>query len=128
MDATRFQTFYSAFVKRKAAEELEKYKMAMTTGAWANTNMDPHKEGEEGSRPKFIEHLEDEVNNKIATIYGMAPPKEEEYEIDPNAPFWAAMYRGLEKLHGTAKPTKEEVDRAIADLENKPVLDIDQED
>jgi hypothetical protein len=126
-DARRFQTLYAAFVKRKAAEELEKQKLALMTGIWGNSNYDPQKEGEEGARPKFIEALESDVNKKIAILYGMAPPQEEEFEINPNDPFWSAMYRGLEKMHGTAKPTKEEVDRAIADMESpKSSIDVDQ--
>jgi hypothetical protein len=117
MDARRFQTMYTAYVKRKAAEELETYKMAMIGGVWSNSNWD----GEEGKNPRqqFIEELEEQVNKKIGTIYGMAQEKDE-FEIDQNDPFWAAMYRSLEKQHGTALPTKEEVDRAIAEMESGP--------
>lgn len=91
--------------------------MAMISGVWSNSNWD----GDKGENPrqKFIEELEDNVNDKIASIYGMAK-KNDEYEIDRDDPFWAAMYRGLEKQHGTALPTKDEVDRAIAEMESGP--------
>lgn len=126
-DARRFQTFYGAFVKRKAAEELEKHRLAMISGIWGNTNFD---EEQGTARQKFVEALQESVDDKIATIYGMAP-KSDDFEIDEKNPFWAAMYRSLEKQHGTAKPTKEEVDRAIADQEtgrssDMPDLDVDQ--
>ena len=114
MDARRFQTMYTAFVKRKAAEELEYTKLALTAGIWANSNYDQEK-GD--PRQEFITSVQDSVDEKIGIIYGMAPEKDET-EIDPNAPFWSAMYRGLEKMHGTAKPTKDEVERAIAEFES----------
>lgn len=89
----------------------------MISGVWSNSNWD----GEEGQNPRqqFVEELENQVNDKIANIYGMSN-KEDEFEIDKSDPFWAAMYRGLEKQHGTAVPTPEEVDRAIAEMESGP--------
>lgn len=89
----------------------------MIGGAWSNTNFDT--EGDSNPRQEFLESLEQDVNDKIAIIYGMAKP-EEEFQINENDPFWAAMYRNLEKQHGTAKPTKEEVERAIADRQDMP--------
>jgi hypothetical protein len=126
-DAVRFQTFYAAFLKRKAAEEIERMKVALTTGIWANSNYDSEKQ--DNPRQKFIEALEDDVQKKIATIYGYSV-EPEEYEIDAEDPFWAAMYRGLEKQHGTAKPTKEEVERAIADMTTGGLgsVEVDQMD
>jgi hypothetical protein len=114
MDARRFQSFYSAFVKRKAAEELEQTRLALTAGIWANSNYDTEKGDPRG---EFIQGVQDSVEEKIATIYGVAP-EEDQFEIDESDPFWAAMYRGLEKQHGTAKPTKDEVDRAIAEMDS----------
>jgi hypothetical protein len=122
-DARRFQTLYSAFVKRKAAEELEQTRLALTAGIWANSNYDQEKGDPRG---EFIKGVQDSVDEKIATIYGVAP-EEDEFAIDAENPFWAAMYRGLEAQHGTAKPTKDEVDRAIADLEARDMsMDVDQ--
>lgn len=96
--------------------------MALTAGVWANSNFD--QDGD--PRSKFIESVQSSVDDKIATIYGVTPEKDEA-EIDPNAPFWSAMYRGLEKLHGTAKPTEDEVERAIAELESHNMkMEIDQ--
>lgn len=100
--------------------------MAMIEGIWGNSNWD----GEKGENPrqKFIEELEGQVNKKIATLYGM-PVDKDEFEIDESDPFWRAMYKGLEKMHGTAKPTSDEVDRAIAEMESgagENILEYDQ--
>lgn len=122
-DARKFQTLYATFVKRKAAEELEAYKLQLIGGIWSNSNWDSDKDN---PRQEFIETISKDVEDKIGIIYGMKP-EQDEAEIDETDPFWSAMYRGLEKLHGTAKPTKDEVDRAIAELspsDNK--IDIDQ--
>lgn len=99
--------------------------MALITGVWANSNFDSEKEN---PRQQFIEALERDVNDKIAIIYGVAKP-EDKFEIDKNAPFWAAMYRSLEAQHGTSVPTEDEVDRAIAGQKSdvKLEMDIDQE-
>jgi hypothetical protein len=125
-DAKRFESLYATFVKRKASEELERYKLAVIGGAWSNSNFDT--DDNTNPRQNFIEQLENDVNDRIATIYGMAQPNDE-FEIDENDPFWAAMYRNLEKQHGTAKPTADEVERAIADRQDMPdtsSFEIDQ--
>ena len=97
--------------------------MLMMAAIWANSNYD---DPEKNPRKTFIEQLEKDAEHKLARIYGMES-QEEEFEIDKKDKFWAAMYRGLEKVHGTAVPTKDEVDRAIAD-QNNPFTgtDIDQ--
>ncbi len=97
--------------------------MALLSGIWGNSNYDSEKEDPRG---QFIQSVQDSVDEKIATIYGMAPENTDETEINPDDPFWSAMYRGLEKIHGTAKPTKDEIERAIAESESEFKLDIDQ--
>lgn len=122
MDARRFETLYSTFVKRKQAEKLEIQEMLMIAAIWANSNYD---DPDKNPRQAFINNLERDVEKKLAKIYGMAD-EDIEQEIDENNPFWKAMYRGLEKLHGTAKPTKDEVERAIAGQQSNVGFDFDQ--
>ncbi len=126
MNAKRFETLYATYVKRKQAEKLENQEMLMVAAVWANSNYD---DPEKNPRKQFIDQLEQDSEYKLATIYGMATP-EEQFEIDKKDPFWAAMYRGLEKQHGTAIPTKDEVERAIAgqkDPFSGVDIDIDQQ-
>jgi hypothetical protein len=114
MDARRFETLYATYVKRKQAEKLENQEMLMMAAIWANSNYD---DPEKNPRKHFVEQLEADAEKKLAKIYGI-DTEPEEAEIDKDNPFWAAMYRGLEKMHGTAIPTKDEVDRAIADAKS----------
>lgn len=124
MDARRFETLYRAFVRRKTVEELEERKLAITAALYANSNWDD----KDSPRDQVIEGLEESTQDAIAKVYGMVPTIEEEFEIDPNDPFWSAMYRGLKKQHGSEKPTPEEIEKAkeASQTESGQEYDIDQ--
>lgn len=79
----KFETLFAAFLKRKAVEEAREVKNAMISGLWSNSNYDDNK----NTRQKALKDIENNYQDAIRIIYN-GP---EEYEIDMDQPFFAAM-------------------------------------
>ena len=74
---------FEAFMKRKAVDEAREVKNAMISGLWSNSNYDDNK----NTRQKALKDIEENYQEAIRIIYNGA----EEYEIDLDQPFFAAM-------------------------------------
>lgn len=86
----RFEAFYSAFVKRRVVESLERRKEAMVQALWANSNYDDDK----GSRQNAIQEIEESFTGAIESIDN----PQQETEIDKSDPFFAPSFKALDAL------------------------------
>ena len=74
---------FQAYLKRKAVDEAREIRNAMISGLWSNSNYDDNK----NTRQKALKDIEENYQQAINIIYN-GP---EEYEIDLDQPFFAAM-------------------------------------
>lgn len=89
--ATKFLALYTAYVKRKVADDLSHRRSLEMAALWGNPNLDQEKE----YRPKQMEAIDHSYSLAIARLYDEIDDEEE--EIDKDDPFWQAMERGIQK-------------------------------
>jgi hypothetical protein len=83
-----FDELYTAHLKRKAIERVNRMREIMITGIWGNSNYDPQKKGEESPRTAALKHIEQQFEEAVMKIRGVAT----EYDgFDKENPFFAAM-------------------------------------
>lgn len=70
---------YAAYLRRKAAEDLERYRLAITGGVWANSNYD----GKDSPRGKILEDMDMHIKNTVDKIYGVNQMEASELRADP---------------------------------------------
>lgn len=97
--ASKFQALYSAYAKRKIADELTQRRAMEMAALWGNMNYD-QKENEYDEhvvRMKIMGIIDKQFSTAIGVLYGEIDPIKEDVQIDEGDPFWQAMERGLEK-------------------------------
>jgi len=72
----------------------------MLTGAYANSNYDPQKDGEEGARTRIVEQIEEQYKERLRWIYDrdlMLEERQRAEEAFANDPFFRSV-RHLERI------------------------------
>lgn len=92
--ARKFEHFYVRFQKRQVIEGLERQKNDMVAALWSNSTWDDKK----GTRATAIEQIEEQYAEATRKIKASGTQKQDEEEIDPNNPFFAASERGVAKV------------------------------
>lgn len=95
--ATKFEAFYTAFAKRKIADELTLRRSLEQAAMWGNMNYDSEKDEE--LRQKLQSAIDTGFSKAIAKLYGEEDEEDKEVEIDPDDPWFKAMEQGMKK-HG----------------------------
>ncbi len=95
--ATKFESFYTAFAKRKIADELTLRRSLEQAAMWGNMNYDQEEDTE--IRQKLQAAIDQGFSKAIAKLYGQEFPEDEEAEIDPDDPWFKAIEQGKQK-HG----------------------------
>jgi hypothetical protein len=87
------ETFYRSYIKRKLLDDAFSQKLAVMSGTYANMNHD------QDSIRKALEGIEEDFQSRVKFIQAGdgGAMAEETFEIDPEDPFWKAMYRGQKK-------------------------------
>jgi hypothetical protein len=95
--ASKFESLYDAFSRRKVAEELTLRRALEVAAVWGNTNMDSKESPE--LRQKFQKEIEENFTRAIASLYGdgSSAASEPVADYDKDDQFFAAMERGMEK-------------------------------
>jgi hypothetical protein len=86
----KFEALYEAHSKRIAVEGVVLVRNAQISGAWANSNFDASKEGEESPRSKLLENIYDNYTKSVKMIYNQYDEKDDS-GIDWDDPFFKAM-------------------------------------
>lgn len=120
----RFEAFYIAFLKRRSVEELEKRKMALVTGLWANDGLNDEK----GTRSQALEQLDSQFEEAKKIVY-MGRKEQEAMrdqhrftKEDEENPFLRPAIEATRRLD-TPRNDEGTVDEAVKD---DPRKDLDQ--
>lgn len=104
---SKFEGLYSAFAKRKVAEQLSQRRALEMAALWGNTNLDNEKEPQ--LRQKWMENLDNAFSTAIKNLYE-PESAEANQDYDENDPFYQAMEKGIEKYHELPEePTVDQV-------------------
>jgi hypothetical protein len=93
--ASKFESFYTAYAKRKIADELTLRRSLEMAAMWGNMNYDQQDDQE--LRQNLQGALEKGFSKAIAKLYGEEFPEDEEAEIDPDDPWFKAMHEGMKR-------------------------------
>ena len=83
----KFESFYIAFMKRKAIEDANQTKNAMISGLWSNPNYDDDK----NTRKDALLNIEKMYNDAVIFIYSGRNREEEEEAKMLEDPFFTAI-------------------------------------
>lgn len=85
----KFEALYAAHIRRDSVKNLTDIRNAQISGLWANTNLDPQKEGE-NPRGKILKDVYDNYLESIKKVYNQYDEKRES-DINWDDPFFKAM-------------------------------------
>jgi len=86
----KFEALYQAHIRREAVEEITNVRNAQISGLWANTNLDPQKEGE-NPRGKLLQDVYQSYVDSVKRVYNQYEEKEDSDYINWDDPFFKAM-------------------------------------
>lgn len=95
--ATKFESLYEAYSKRKIANELSERRSLEMAAVWGNPNLDSEKNPD--IRSKWMDGIDQRFSKAIAALYNDDIGSEEE-EIDYDDPF----FRPLKNKHKLPEP------------------------
>jgi hypothetical protein len=95
--ASKFEAFYSAYARRKIADELSLKRAFEVAAMWGNPNMDSEKDTE--LRTKIQNVVDESYSVAIQSLYETIEDTKESRDYDEDDPFWKAMERGIEKKY-----------------------------
>lgn len=85
----KFEALYAAHIKRDSVTSLTDLRNAQISGIWANTNLDPQKQGE-NPRGEILEKVYENYVISVKKVYDQYEEKKES-EINWDDPFFKAM-------------------------------------
>jgi len=85
----KFEALYTAHIRRDSVKTLTDIRNAQISGLWANTNLDPQKEGE-NPRGEILEKVYENYIDSIKKVYNQFDEKKDS-GIDWDDPFFKAM-------------------------------------
>lgn len=84
----KFEALYAAHMRRASVRVITDVRNAQISGIWANTNLDPQKEGE-NPRGEVLEKVYENYVDTLQKIYNQYDEKDE--DIDWENPFFGRM-------------------------------------
>lgn len=113
----KFEALYEAHSKRLAVEGVTLVRNSQISGVFANTNLDPQKEGQESPRQKVLKDIQETYQKAVKIIYNQYSEKDSS-EIDWDDPFFKAMKVPSNPYYKPTSPVPHD---------QNPEIEIDQE-